>query len=450
MPASRIGQLARALCLAAVIGAAFSVAADDLFIACLAAVGVIVFFASPVAALTILLVLSPARALIETETRLGLPLDVTQMLLIVYCLAWLNWRIRTRQPIFKYAGGVILAGLLGLCAVFATGAWTGASLSAWLREWLKWLLMAFMVWHISLSLAGAWRWLVFAIILAACANAILGLYIFLGGSGADHLLILGRFYRAFGTFGQPNPFGGFMGLALPIALMCAFSQLQIALSSWRMKSAMRPEALCLCAGACLASLLIGAALLASWSRGAWLGSGIALAVMLLALPHQIWKGLAAALVFALVLGALWVAGMLPDAVVERVTTAATDFVRVDDIRGVDISPVNYAVIERIAHWQAALNMAEAAPWLGVGLGNYEVVYSGYRLLNWPDSLGARAQPVPEYAGGKRHFGLERVCRILSCGSGMHLADSPSSRCIRARRWHRIARRVGLSGCPQHV
>ena len=383
----RVWHLSLALTVAAFGFAIASVSAMDFFFVCLVALCLATFFASPMASLTILLVLAPCRALIETEARLNIPLDVTEALLITYCLAWLLWWISRREPLPHFSGGAILAGTLALCVVFSPGAWVSASLSAWLREWLKWLLIAFMIWHISLSLRGAWRWLVFAIILSACANALVGLYIFFGGSGADHLLILGRFFRAFGTFGQPNPFGGFMGLALPLCLMCAYSHLRIAASRMRANRTLSTTTIALCAGSCMASLLIAAALLASWSRGAWLGSGIALGVMLVALPRRARHGLAAAFAFTLIVAGLWFSGILPNAIIERVTTAAADFVRLDDIRGVDISPTNYAVVERIAHWQAALNMAETAPWLGVGLGNYDAIYAEHRLLNWDDSLG---------------------------------------------------------------
>jgi O-antigen ligase len=54
---------------------------------------------------------------------------------------------------------------------------------------------------------------------------------------------------------------------------------------------------------------------------------------------------------------------------------------------VAITPDNFAVMERMAHWQAALNMSNAHPWLGVGLGNYEAAYSQYALINWPNPLG---------------------------------------------------------------
>ena len=44
---------------------------------------------------------------------------------------------------------------------------------------------------------------------------------------------------------------------------------------------------------------------------------------------------------------------------------------------VPISDENFAIVERLAHWQAAYYMANAHPWIGVGLGNYETVYPAY-------------------------------------------------------------------------
>ena len=57
------------------------------------------------------------------------------------------------------------------------------------------------------------------------------------------------------------------------------------------------------------------------------------------------------------------------------------------MRGVDINDANFAVIERLAHWQTALGMAREELWLGVSFGNYEAVYSICALVNWPLALG---------------------------------------------------------------
>ncbi len=343
--------------------------------------------ATPLAMLVILLTLSPLRALVATETAYAFPLDIGQVLLLLYFGVWLAERIRTRKPILALRMSLPLSAALGLTCVFALGAWHGASFSHWLREWLKWLIIALLIWNLTLAYANHWRWLVFAILVSSTANAIVGLYIFLGGSGADHLVILGNFYRAFGTFGQPNPFGGFMGIALPIALMTACSQVQRIWRLWHNQRRLVRGAALILVACGLACLLITAALLASWSRGAWLGTALAVLVMLIALPRRLRHGLALTLVIALLFTLAWSLGILPDSIINRLTTAASDLVTVSDARGVAIYPWNYAVIERLAHWQAALNMADEAPLLGLGLGSYEVVYDQFRLINWEEALG---------------------------------------------------------------
>lgn len=343
--------------------------------------------ATPLALLVIMLTLSPLRALIATETAYAFPLDIGQLLLLLYLAFWLTERMRARKPIFVLRTSLPLSGALCLTLVFALGAWQAASTAHWLREWLKWLVIALVIWSMTLAFARHWRWLVFAFLVSATANAIVGIYIFLGGSGADHLVILGGFYRAFGTFGQPNPFGGFMGIALPIALMTAVSQLRALWRVWRSRRLLPRGAILSLAACAFACLLIAAALLASWSRGAWLGIAMAALVMFIALPRRLWHGLALTLAVILLFALAWSLGILPDSILNRLTTAASDLVTVTDARGVSIYPWNYAVIERLAHWQAALNMADEAPLLGLGLGSYEVLYDQYRLINWEDALG---------------------------------------------------------------
>ena len=93
------------------------------------------------------------------------------------------------------------------------------------------------------------------------------------------------------------------------------------------------------------------------------------------------------LAVGVIVGALFLTGRLPASVVARVTSATEELFAISDVRGVDITTTNYAVMERLAHWQAAINMATDHPWLGVGLGNYEVAYPAYRLINWKFPLG---------------------------------------------------------------
>jgi O-antigen ligase len=228
---------------------------------------------------------------------------------------------------------------------------------------------------------GAWHWLLAGLIASGAANALIGVYQFFGGSGALHLLIDDRFFRAFGTFGQPNPFGGFMGLLAPLAAAAALGG---AYSFYRSR-ARRDLLLAGFYAAATALLLVG--LLMSWSRGAWLGFAAAAGVVTVLLPRRAWMGGLLLLAGASLLASLWAANLLPVTVTSRITSATAELFAFDDVRGVDITTANYAVVERLSHWQAALNMARAHPWLGVGMGNYEYAYPTYRLINWPEPLG---------------------------------------------------------------
>ncbi|NTU81544.1 MAG: O-antigen ligase family protein, partial [Chloroflexales bacterium] len=87
-------------------------------------------------------------------------------------------------------------------------------------------------------------------------------------------------------------------------------------------------------------------------------------------------------------------GLLPDAVVGRLASLAGNL-RLFDARGADITPANFAVVERMAHMQAGWNMLTRYPVTGVGPGNYSVAYErppgpGERPLSvrpWYESRG---------------------------------------------------------------
>ncbi len=383
----RLAQATLLIFLVLLVAAAAFLPALPLFVALMVTLCAVLIVIAPQSMLALLLTLAPLRTLIATESGLALPLDIGQFLLLLYLVVWLAQRIVQRRTIFRFEPEPVLLSTLLLLAIFAIGAWNSASLSNWLTEWLKWVVIALMIWHLSLSASMSWSWLVFAVILSAVANALVGLYIFFGGSGADHLLILGRFFRAFGSFGQPNPFGGFMGIVFPISIMGGLSQLLLIWGSYRTGKKVEKRRVFALTAYLLASALIGAALLASWSRGAWLGVAVASAIMLISLPKKLLRGLMLAFAFAALIAGLWFAGLLPTSIVNRLTTAATDLITIQDVRGVDFDPSNYAVIERLAHWQAAIGMAQDKPIFGVGLGNYAQQYDDYRLLNWEEALG---------------------------------------------------------------
>ena len=63
-----------------------------------------------------------------------------------------------------------------------------------------------------------WRlWLALGLLTGGALQGLLGIYQFLFGVGPEGFLLFGRYMRAHGTFLQPNPYGGYLGLLLPLA-----------------------------------------------------------------------------------------------------------------------------------------------------------------------------------------------------------------------------------------
>lgn len=274
-----------------------------------------------------------------------------------------------------------------------------------------------------------------------------GIYQSIFRVGPDGFLfpLAGRIWlRAYGRFIQPNPYAGYLGLVLPLgySLLAVAVGLGTAATGRRtqdaetsppsplsnmergekathpptpakeggnadsprgvgdsLSNAVTPYPLPLTfsrifsRGFLLLSVgvsvaIIGAALFLTLSRGGWIGA-VAAAVVIGALLSRraavasVFVGIALLLTFALA-GTEW----LPPALAER----ATDFLPYINVinvnvRGVEITDANFAVIERLAHWQAAYEMWVDKPWLGQGVGNYAAVYPNFYIPPWTAALG---------------------------------------------------------------
>jgi O-antigen ligase len=259
------------------------------------------------------------------------------------------------------------------------------------------------------------RWLLGALLVTGLFQAVVGVWQFgLRGEGPDHFAIasLGdHFYRAYGTFEQPNPYAGYVGVTLSLAIGVLIGTVGDRETRRQGdKETRRPgdtetrrhgdtetrrhiPSPChlVTLSPCLLVLLLvtialGAALAMSWSRGAWLGFGAAIVAMAVALPRRARWGLLLVAILAVGGLGLYATGRVPPSVVVRLTGFG-QYVQFEDVRGVGINDANYAVIERLAHWQAALEMFRHDLWTGVGLGCYEPAYADFALINWPIALG---------------------------------------------------------------
>lgn len=343
---------------------------------------------TPVAPLIVLLIIAPIRTLFATESPVQIPLDLGQWLLIFTFAGWFAHRIIFQRQLPRFTPSLVFGAVAVFAAAAALSAFSAYSFSTWLTEFLKWAqILVLIVLIMDVSEQRAWEWIVFGLVTSALVNAVLGIFQFFGGSGAEHLLINDSNFRAFGTFGQPNPFGGFMGLITPIAAAAALGYLQRAWNVYRTNRVLPYRLLFAVLFYALSTLILAVALLMSWGRGAWLAFGVSMMVLVAIAPRKLWHGIALVTAALALVGLAWASGRLPASIVERINSATQETFSFTDVRGVDINPLNYALYERLAHWQAAINMATAYPFLGVGLGNYEIAYPDFRLMYWKYPLG---------------------------------------------------------------
>lgn len=353
----------------------------------------ILTYIRPLFGLGLTLILAPLGAL-ETILLGSGPFDSGQALLLLTLGAWISRKLVDRRLTFPHLPLTLpLLLFSGVMLLTLPGA---ADIVLGLTEVLKWLeITAVMLLVADLgrekTADGFTRWrtgtIAALLLLAGTSQALIGIWQFgLRGDGPEHFLILERFYRAAGTFEQPNPFGGYMNLT---ALLAGGLLIGLLSAAWQLRRAGKKPVWgdwLRFTAVLLVFLLTSLALLFSWSRGAWLGFAAGTAVLIAFWPRRLtWVPLLV-LALLLVLVMAYSAGLVPAALSERLAGFAADF-RLGDVRGVDINDANYAVLERLAHWQSALAMARENLWLGVGFGNYGAVYAAYDLLNWPDALG---------------------------------------------------------------
>jgi putative inorganic carbon (HCO3(-)) transporter len=320
-------------------------------------------------------------------------LPAVPALIAMPVLAWTlgAWLMRgaARREIRLYSSPALLPLLLFVGAA-AWSLWDAVELPVYgLPELIKWLQILALFWlvvdHVD---ARRLPWLLAGLLAIGLFQALLGLWQFgLRGSGPRHLAILGnRFFRAYGTFEQPNPYAGYLGLVFPLGVGILAVWGTGLVRKWRSGRGVALPDPRLAAVLLVATGAMGAALVASWSRGGWLGMGAALVAVAAALPRRAWLGIGIVLVVLVGTLGLGAVDMLPGPVAARLTDF-TQYISVEDVRGVGINDANYAVIERLAHWQVALDMWRTNFWNGVGFGDYEPAYPTYALINWPNPLG---------------------------------------------------------------
>jgi O-antigen ligase len=304
------------------------------------------------------------------DTSTDLSFGAAELLVALLTVTWLARGVR-RHAINLRASAVALSALamVGLAAL-SIGYALDRSLA--IKEALKWLeLLLVLVILVDLVRdARAARWVTGAMFAAAAAESAYGTVQFLTGSGPSFFELQGAL-RAFGHFDQPNPFAGYLTIVLPLAVCMALCRANPTAFRWLSLGA---------AG------LIAVGVGLSQSRGAWLGGGVAALCLLLA-----WSGFTRRLLIpcglaGILLLGLALAGLLPASILDRLAQTV-EYFGVFDVRSVEVTSENWAIVERMAHWQAGWYMFLDHPWLGVGAGNYPAAYPDYFVATWREALG---------------------------------------------------------------
>ena len=356
---------------------------------------VALIFARPIYGLALALIAGPLQPL--ERVMLGLPVDSGQVIFGLTLAAYgARWLIAREGQVGWSSIGALLQrykaialSFLSFVAVAALSFFVARDARDWATEWIKWGQIGIVALLVARAPDQRQRALILAaILLTAIGQAAVGLFqANWRGIGPPEFRIRGtEGYRAYGSFEQPNPFGGFMGLTWPLAAAIA------GWAWWRTWAMLRGRAhgetfklyLLVAIAATGVTTLCLAALSASGSRGALVGAiGAAATIALAAFrPALRWAslGLVALLAFL-------AAGWLPIPSALEAQFAWFDATLGIDVRNAHITPITFSTIERLAHWQAAIRMIEASPWLGQGFGNYAAAYSEFRLLPWENALG---------------------------------------------------------------
>ncbi|HIC93634.1 MAG TPA: hypothetical protein EYP09_05230, partial [Anaerolineae bacterium] len=283
-----------------------------------------------------LLVLAVPFGGVREVTIAGFTVGAAEALIGLALAAWMARMVAAREiRIVRPPLLLPLLAFLGATLLSTTGA---LSLRWSLKEIVKWLeVLAIYLFVASALDRDKARVVVALALLAGIGQALLGVYQFLGRVGPEAFVLLGRFMRAHGTFEQPNPYGGYLGLVLPLAYGVLLGTRTFGIrefvDSWVHRESANPESTNLRVTnsllAILGFVLMAAALAMSWSRGAWLGFAAAFAAMNLVHSRRTAALFVLACLLAVLLGGFQ---LLPRALVQRFADIAP-YLGIFDVRG---------------------------------------------------------------------------------------------------------------------
>ncbi len=250
-------------------------------------------------------------------------------------------------------GAVWLAYVLVLMASIVPA----RDVSAWAGEVYRWS-VALMVYIMARSVFTAGRSVVPALAamgIGTLAVSLLGMWQVLTHAGPPSFTT-GGMTRAFGTFGEPNPFAGYLEMTLPMLLALT--------AHWATLGAEADRGSWWRIGFVTLTWLVGSmTLVLTQSRGGFAGMAVGTAVVLWLTGRRARRvGTVGAVILAGMLLLSPAGGRLIARFTSESLSTGTE---------TQVTVENFASLERSAHWRAAIAMARSEPLLGVGAGNFD-------------------------------------------------------------------------------
>lgn len=368
---------------------------------------------------------------LDTFSLGGLSLSSNDILVLLLAASWLM--SFTLRPFFAQIASVgpldrdpvslprylvlTMLLLLGAMLISMTGT---ASLTSSIKELSKWI--EFLI----VLLIGAQylrtRRQIWTVITIACLAGISqGLY----GYMQDFLnlgpqsFIRDAGLRVYGTFGQPNPYAGYINMTLTIVIA-----LMLLARSVRIR---------ILAGCAIA--ILGTAEYLSQSRGGQIAIAIALFfIVTLGMP-RLRKLMAAGVIGILAIIAAYLAGRIP----EHYLLPILRVLGLIRISFTAPSVQDFSTAERLAHWIAGIHMFIDHPITGVGIGAYGDAYTPYHITIFVNSLGHAHNYYINIAAetgliGLTAFLLFLIAIFVTCGRA-YRAISICLMAIQAQRTH---------------
>ncbi|MDQ3706367.1 MAG: O-antigen ligase family protein [Chloroflexota bacterium] len=350
-------------------------------------VGLVLFLRRPVWAVYALVLSVPAQDVVTVGS-----ITATRVVFVVTLGIWWMWLALRDDRRFQLTPIGVAVIFYLIATLPSLGA--ASSISESLTELGRWgvTLVAFILIVNSVQTRKEMNGLIVVMLVAGVFEAALGLVQAYGGIGPVSFNVAGGLTRAYGTIGMPNSFAGYLNMSLPLALALVVYQW----GKWASARKVAPyqdrlsfvsvDRLKAPIGMTLVTATLFWTLLTTLSRGAWVGLTFGLLAMGLALGRRASAALGVLLAVSVALLVLGVAGALPTPVTDRFGQLVGQLT-IFDPRGVVPTPDNYNVVSRMVHWQTAGNMFLESPWVGVGIGNYNVLFVRFGVQGWPYSSG---------------------------------------------------------------